>query len=357
MLRFDPRLGPLLALVIVLASVLMCPAAAQGQAPEGDIAQETGDEETASQHEEFRERIAEGTERIIERIASRYNLREVQRKNARLLVEEHAEAFLDRHAQEMFDMMQRGRALGRFMRESETSWQDVPLDVKHDLAERALTLMGAVQKGMTGFSAALEKELDGDQLEILDRDRRRMRWGFRMARFQVRYMAGWAGEEERPEPPEDWDEQRHGRWADRRRRSAIIGRAQMDRWEEYVRTFIKRHRLDEVQKVQAMDLLAKYQVKAAVLLAGRAASGPASRPTSAPATQPARPKRSLADFRKRLDKLKTRRELINGIFSELKAELDKIPTPVQRKLAAESAPTSAAAPGREPTKQDTTVKD
>ena len=112
-------------------------------------------------------------------------------------------------------------------------------------------------------------------------------------------------------------------------------------WEAYVRDFIQKHRLDEVQKLQAMDLLTKYKAVAAA-----AAKTPA---TSQPASRPQREDGSMKAFRSRLESIRLRREQGRKQFEQLKAELEKIPTPVQRKLAVDAgwkATTRPAARGR-----------
>lgn len=89
-----------------------------------------------------------------------------------------------------------------------------------------------------------------------------------------------------------------------------------------------------------MDLLAKYKAKAVAA---------AKRPTTQPASRPGREDSSLKAFRRRLESIRLRREKDRKLFEQLKAELDKIPTPVQRKLAAEAgweASTRPAGRGR-----------
>jgi hypothetical protein len=227
------------------------------------------------------------------------------------------------------------------------TWQEMPLDVKRDLAGRALRLIDAVAKELGDFSSAFADGLDPEQKKILATDRRRMEFGFRMARFQMRLASGWAKPEDRPKPPAE-DERGAGpdrpegrRPRDRRRRPpARPAGPRLDHWERYVRDFIQQHRLDAIQRLQAMDLLAKYKAKAVA-----AAKPPTTQPTSRPGGEDS----SLKAFRRRLESIRLRREKDRKLFEQLKAELEKIPTPVQRKLAAEAgwkASTRPAGRGR-----------
>jgi hypothetical protein len=128
----------------------------------------------------------------------------------------------------------------------------------------------------------------------------------------------------------------------------------LDRWERYLQSFIRRYRLDEVQKVQATDLLKEFKAKAERLPG--AATQPAQRdaslaattlpaegqPASGTTTQPGSPGR----FRQRLAELTEQRRAVSDLFEAFKVELEKIPTPVQRKLAEEESP-GPEAPGPE----------
>ena len=124
---------------------------------------ETVDEQTAKQHDQFRQGMSKQVDRFFERLAVRYKLREAQKKNARALVDKHGELFLKSHGREIFDLMQRGRALQQLTRESGITWQEVPLDLKRDLAGRALRLLDGVSKELGDFSSAFAEDLDPDE--------------------------------------------------------------------------------------------------------------------------------------------------------------------------------------------------
>lgn len=286
----------------------------------------TVDEETARRFNDFRRSLSKRLERTVDEIAKRYDLREEQKERVRQLTNEFAGAFFKQHAQDTFDLFQRMRALRGFMREERLGWREVPQDIKQDLAERALPMIDAVQKQMAGFAEALDKSLDPEQRGRLRRDRQRMEIGFRMARVQVQIMSGKGVVGEGPLPgPGRRGAPRPGRQP--QNSPAGFAGPRLDRWERYVVWFVQRYRLDEIQKLQAKDLLKKYKAKAA-----RAAHEPAK----LPATQPAS-KRSVQDFQKRLARLRRQRRPIRRLFEQLKAELEKIPTPVQRKLAEDAA--------------------
>jgi len=98
--------------------------------------------------------------------------------------------------------------------------------------------------------------------------------------------------------------------------------------------------------IQAMDLLEEYRGKAEQLArrprsrpASATTSRPATRPTTAPASRPtSRPaggRLSAGEFRRRIDRVKKRRRSRHELFEQLKAELDRIPTRVQRKLSSQ----------------------
>lgn len=305
---------------------------------------ETVDEQTAKQYDQFRQGMSKQVDRFVERQAARYKLREAQKKNARALANKHGELFLKRQGRQVFDLMQRGRALQQLMRDSGVSWQELPLDLKRDLAGRALRLLDGVSKELGDFSSAFAKDLDPEQRKMLEADRRKMEFGFRMARFQMKLMSGQAKPEDRPTPPDEGEpvegpdrpDGRRGR--DGRRRPPVQAAGpRVGEWEAYVLDFIQKHRLDEVQKLQAMDLLTKYKTAAA------------KRPASLPASRPAGDDGSMKAFRGRLESIRLRRGRGRKLFEQLKAELEKIPTPVQRKLAVDAgwkATTRPAAGGR-----------
>ena len=334
-------------LSLALAGLLLAAAVVGQETPPDAEPDETADEKTAKQYDQFRKMVARQADRFFERLVVRYKLREAQKKNAWALTDKHGELFFKRHGRDVFDLIQRGRALRQLARESGMTWQEMPLDVKRDLAGRALRLIDAVAKELGDFSSAFAEGLDPEQKKILATDRRRMEFGFRMARFQMRLMSGQARPEERPTPPDEGepgegpDRPDGRRPRDRRRRPpARPAGPRLGHWERYVRDFIQKHRLDAIQKLQAMDLLAKYKAKAVAA---------AKRPTTQPASRPGREDTSLKAFRSRLESIRLRREKDRKLFEQLKAELEKIPTPVQRKLAAEAgwkASTRPAGRGR-----------
>ena len=310
-----------LAAMLILALALEVRAASQPVKGEPTV-----DEETARRYNDFRQGLSKRLEGTVNEIAKRYDLREEQKERVRQLTDEFAGAFFKQHAQDTFDLFQRMQALRGFMREEQLGWREVPHDIKQDLAERALPMIDAAQKQMAGFAEAFGKSLDPEQRGQLRRDRRRMEMGFRMARVQARIISGKGVVGEDPLPgPGRRVAPRPGRQP--QKSPAGFAGAGLDRWERYVDSFVQRYWLDEIQKLQAKELLKKYKAKAA-----RAAHEPAE----LPATQPGA-KRSVQDFRKHLARLRRQRRPIRRLFEQLKAELEKIPTPVQRKLAEEAA--------------------
>ena len=304
-----------------------------GQADDDKAEPEIVDEETAKEYNEFRERMEKGAGRMADVIAERYKLRDAQKANVKILVADHADAFIERNAGKMFDLMQRGKAMWELMQETEMSLSDVPLDIRRELGGAALELMDDVQVELNGFIEKFKKELDADQKATLAKELMRMRWGMQMARFQVKVMSGDADPEDAPAPPDGEDAPGQG---ERRRGATSVRGPRLSNWDYYVKTFIRRHRLDEVQKRKALALLAEYKTKVERLPTSQPTSQPmkiaATGPTSRPEAQP----RSMKEFRSRIDEIRSSRKGITDIFTQLKAELDKIPTPAQRKLAEET---------------------
>jgi len=335
-----------LSLALALAGLMLAAAVVGQETPPDSEPDETVDEQTAKQYDQFRQEMSKQVDRFFERQVVRYKLREAQKKNARVLADKHGEQFLKRHGRQVFDLMQRGRALQQLTRDSGLTWQEMPLDLKRDLAGRALRVIDGVAKELGDFSSAFAEDLDPEQRKMLEADRRKMEFGFRMARFQMKLVSGQARPEDRPRSPDEGEpgegpdrpDGRRGR--DRRRRPPVQAAGpRVGDWEAYVRDFIQKHRLDEVQKLQAMDLLTKY----------KAAAATPKRPASQPASRPPREDGSMKAFRGRLESIRLRREQGRKLFEQLKAELEKIPTPVQRKLAVDAgwkATTRPAARGR-----------
>ncbi len=324
----------------VLAMLVLglgAPAWAQAVAPEP---QEV-DQKAAEQYNRFRDQIDRRVERVVREIARRYDLRDDQKEAVSRLVAESAKSFLEEHGRETFELFQRMRALREFMREQRLGWNEVPQDIKQELAERALPMIDAVGKRMTRFSEALGESLDPQQREKLQEDRQRMETGLKLARTQARLMSGRGVVGPPPADAAGGAGPAAVRpTAERRDPAQALRARQMDRWESYVRSFIERYRLDEVQKLQAMELLSQYRAKAEAAVQEPAAAA-ATQPTSRPAT--------AEDFRQRLARLGQQQRPLQELFEQLKAELEQIPTPVQRKLAEENRATPGA--GGEPPRQ------
>ena len=313
--------------------LVMMPAMAAGLWASTPPAEPTVDEETAKAFNEFRQQVDKHVERMATRISRRYKLRDEQQEWAHRLISKSAEAFFEDHGQRVFDLAQRGKALREFVKEDHLGWDEVPPDIKQDLAERALPLIDAAEKRMAVFAKSFGESLDPEQQRQFERDQKAMKLGMKVARVRVRMMAGRAplGRDDSVPP---------GSSGRGERREAVrtppagLARSSMDRWETYVNWFVEQYRLDEVQKLRAMDLLSKYKAKAARL---------ARKAERQPATQPSRTDQSMQGFRRRLERLRKRRRPVRELFQQLKAELEKIPTAVQRKLAEGSR---AAAGGR-----------
>jgi hypothetical protein len=327
-------------LAFVLAAAVLLPAAdVRGQRRRGRRPRRPVDAETAENFDEFREMVMKQTSRMAERMARRCDLDADQQAETRRLIRRHAERFLSRRGPELFEVYRRGRAVAEFMREEQMTWNEVPPDLKLDLFRRGISLMQAGQRRLRRFADDFSQTLDDDQLEKFQAERRRMDGRFRQGLMMARAMEAQAVAEvagEAPSAPEA------GPKPPLRRPGGSGDAYRVDRWERYVRRFIERYRLDEVQKVRAMDLLAKYKRKL-----GDLRERQQRLPTSRPATRPAAEAASVEEFKARLER---HRKLLGGagrLFEQLKAELDKIPTPVQRRLADEKKP-PAGEPDRKP---------
>jgi hypothetical protein len=178
------------------------PAAAQpaGEAGGGDVV----GEETAEAYNEWIEGIPRHLDRMAKDIAERYELDEAGREKIRELIQDRADGFLREHGRAAFEMWQRGEALREIAKETETHWRDLPQDIKRDFVLEALPLMEAMQEALVGVADDAERKmkLNPEQLQQLRRERKKMKWGFRMARFRMRMEAGLADPEDRPRPPE-----------------------------------------------------------------------------------------------------------------------------------------------------------
>ncbi len=310
---------------VVWAGVVLAPMASLAAGPEAERPEAPVDEQTARQYNEFRQRAMSHTPRLLEGITKRYGLDADQQGEAGEIIAEMAEAFLARHGRGLFDVYQRGRAVGEFLREEGMTLEELPLEVKQDLADRAVVLLEATQKAMLQFTDRLAGSLNADQRAILAGERLKMMGGFAMALARARTFGGRpaagapSGPSTRPAPP--------------RRPGGRRPRGLLDKWERYVRRFIARYRLDEIQKLRAMDLLAEYKARLKEM--------PRPRPpaaTTRPATQPGKRIASVEALRRRLEDVHRQRQPIRDLFEKLKGELDRIPTPVQRRLAEERKP-------------------
>lgn len=315
------------------AVVLALPAGLRGQPPPAGAA--TVDEETADKYNDFCDQVSERFERAAAELTSRYGLDEDQQETVREMIAQSREAFLRQHGREAFDLFQRGRAVGQYMRQEKVGWQELPADIREDLVAGVLPLLDVFVKQATGLADALAQVLDDKQREQLSGDRRRMESQFQFARASLQAMSGRA-----PFPPGGRPGATTGQ-----ARTQPAGRAfaaqPTDEWERYVREFVRRHRLDEVQKLRALDLLKKYRALANEPLRRQAETQPATRPASQPTTRPAGGE-ALGGLRRRLAGLRKQRLLLRELFEQLKAELDKIPTAAQRQLAEEERRKSAA---------------
>jgi hypothetical protein len=281
-------------------------------------------------------------------MVKRYGLDEQQAAGVRELASQLTEAFLKENGPRALDLVERMQAVARFMREGQVSWQEVPEDIKQDLGERALPLLDALQRDLRRFSDGLAKSLDPEQQELLEQDRRQMEGAFGLVRAQALALTG-RPPEEGPVPP-GTEGQPAGEGPPRPGQpggtgpGAVRAGVPSDQPERYVLRFIQRYRLDEVQKLRAMDLLAEYKAKAEKLSLSAATLPAATQPLQPPpATAPT--SQSAEDLRRRLGQLQQRRRAIGELFEQLKRQLDAIPTPVQRQLAGEE-PTLPAGSSR-----------
>ena len=296
------------------------------------------DAETAESFDQFREMVMKQTGRMAERMAKRYDLDADQQAETERMIKTHAEEFLSRRGPELFDAYQRGRAIAEFMREEQMTWDEVPADLKLDLFRRGIALMQAGQKRLGRFADDFGQTLEGDQLDKFVAERRKMedrfRQGLTMAKAMKARAAAEVAADAPPGAPEPGDPP-----PDRPRSPGDAYRT--GRWERYVKRFIERYRLDEVQKVAAMDLLAKYKGKLSDLRERQR-----RQPTTRPATRPAGEVASADDFKARLERHRRRRGGAGRLFDQLKAELEEIPTPVQRQLADEKEPATGTRPSK-----------
>ncbi len=289
-----------------------------------------GDITTAENYDEFREMVLKRSGRIVEQMTKRFKLDVDKQAENRVLVREHADEFLAPNGPKMYELFKRGRALRKLMVEEQIGWEDLPPKIKQDMFRRGIELMEVGQKRLRNLADDVSETLDDDQFDQYEADRRKFETRFSQGLAAAKLMAAGtrppadrAGGREDPKAPP------------RARRSG--DKYRLGRWERYVKRFIELHRLDEVQKLRAMDLLTEYKGKLAGLRRRQAEQRKASAAATAttqPTTQPA--VASTEEFQTGLERVRKSRGGAGGLFEQLKAELDKIPTPVQRKLAEES---------------------
>ena len=293
--------------------------------------------ETAEAYDEFAKWVRQRTDDALKGMTRRYTLDAEQQAAAREAFDRQRAAFMNENGPKVFDLYQRGKALGEMMRRERMAWPEIPVEIRQDLARRALPLMDAMEKHVLAAGGAVSETLSDEQRERLSADTQRMERQLGVARLQIRAVSGqWTDGPPQPATAP----------------AAVVQApaANLDAWARYVQRFIQRHRLDEVQKVRATDLLADYRARAEKLAAGpkgEPATRPAEQATTGPtqpagqaATAPTQPADAMATpdaFRARLEEIQTRRLPYNQLFEQLKAELDKIPSEVQRKLAEEDA--------------------
>lgn len=328
------RLGLILFCAVLFAAAW--PALAQEQAEDQSV-----DEATAKAYEQLKEQAQKGVERIAKGLNDRYQLTDDQQQKVKDLVKSHVDLFIKDNGRQLVEMMQRQKAMMEFVHDNGLSQNDIPDDIKQDLGRRALELMDTAQKHMESFGDDVEQELTDEQKEKFTEDRKGLRALMKFQKIQVRSMAGLPAEDgektpasgpaKRPASEPAGGGTSGGGAAPKPSAVAV----NVDAWEAFVKRFIDRYKLDEVQKVQAMDLLTKYKDQAEKLR-----QQPDSQPASQPSTLPAGGG-DMDAFRNRLAATARQRKPYADLFEQLKAELDKIPTPSQRQLA--DGPTKAVA--------------
>ncbi len=290
------------------------------------------DDDSAAMQQQF----DRGIENMIGQLNKQYELDEQQQGPVRDMVQQHAKAFLERNRDQLVDVMQRGRAMQQYMRQSGGSLDAVPADIQKDMAERALTMMDAMQTSLSAFEEDFKAVLTPEQQEKLAENQKKMQIGMAMGRARLKLMAAQPTDEdtatlapERPAPDANAGSTDNapaaGAAAAPRQARQARARAVGADWDAYVQDFIRRYHLDEMQKVQALDILKRYKGKAQELAA-----------TSQPASQPAAPRSgpiSLDEFRSRLSTAGAQRRPMTDLFEQMKAELERIPTAVQKEMA------------------------
>jgi hypothetical protein len=217
---------------------------------------------------------------------------------------------------------------------------DVPEETRKQMSEKGLALIDLFQKQATEFADELRPTLRPEQQQKLDEDRANIEKQMERGREQMRAIA--TGQMPGQASAAPVAGQADAAPAAPAATAGPAAKAQAftggpgnpDNWENYVRMFIAAHKLDEVQKVQAMDILKKYQEKAKAL--------PPSEPVAAPAAGASQP--AAEEIARRMA---AQGKPFVALFGQMKAELDQIPTPVQKQLAGEG---STSAPSGRPSK-------
>jgi hypothetical protein len=182
-------------LAAICLSVTLLGAALAQQAPPD----QTVDEQTAKAYDDFTQQAAKQADTIAENLVKRYELAADQQESARELVKLHAEQFLKDYGRQVFDLQQRLQATARMARENGVRPEDLPEDIRQDLARRALDMVDATQKQLDSFSDELEQTLTYAQKEKLASDRKGLEAMLKMGKARVRQMGGLPPEEPPPE--------------------------------------------------------------------------------------------------------------------------------------------------------------
>jgi hypothetical protein len=311
------------------------------------------EDDPAKQYNDFVDKIHSQLDRTMATLTKQYTLTNEQQKVARQLVSDSTDAFLKDHGQEVFDIIQRGQELGKAMKANGMTIADLPEDIRRDMAERALPLIGLAEKTLNDFADNFAKNLDETQLATLAAQRQKFTLGLQMAKAQVAVLssqndagAGAAGAGAAAGGPGAFGGPAGGRGMFGGGPGAAAAGAgatiRTDMFERYANDAIKRYHLDEVQKNTVLDVLKQYKDKAQAL----AAETPASAPTSAPAPTSLPAKATLDQFKTRLAMVKGsgNQKAQTDLFAQFRAEIDKVPSEVQRKMAQEENPAPAPAP-------------
>lgn len=289
-------------------------------------------------YEQFQAAVSRFPEMTVGQLAAKYSLDDQQRQAALEMLQRRAQKFLEDNGPTLFEMVKQGQEISRQMMQSGGKMSDVPEETRKQMSEKGLALIDLFQKQATEFADELRPTLRPEQQQKLDEDRANIEKQMERGREQMRAIAAGQMPGLAPAAPGPADAAPGAPAATAAPAAKVQaftgGPGNPDNWESYVRMFIAAHKLDEVQKVQAMDILKKYQEKAKAL--------PPSEPVAAPAagaTQPA-----AEEIARRMA---ARSKPFVALFGQMKAELDQIPTPVQKQLAGEG---STSAPSGRPSK-------